>query len=219
MHMVRLRSRQARKRSWLTRSVPGVLGLLTLAAAPSYGQLAESIWEQHNPESSATIEHGDWQAVLDAYLITDDPSDVHLFDYGALQANTADRTRLGKYLDYLQELDPRQYARDEQMAYWINLYNAVTVRVVVDAYPVASILEIHEGEEANSGPWKDVHAIVAGNPLTLDNIEHDILRPIWQDNRIHYAVNCAAMGCPDLASEAFSSDNMERLLDQGAKRS
>ena len=93
----------------------------------------------------------------------------------------------------------------------------MTVRVVVNAYPVQSILEIHEGENAGTGPWKDIHAMVAGIPLTLDNIEHDILRPIWQDNRIHYAVNCAAMGCPDLASEAFSRDNTERLLNQGAK--
>lgn len=216
MHKTAVGSRQAQKTSWLSRVGLGVLGLLTLSGASCYGQAADNIWDKYDPANTATIDHDDWQAVLDAYLITDDPSGVHLFDYRALQANAADRQRLNGYLDYLQELDPRQYARDVQMGYWINLYNAVTVRVVVDAYPVESILQIHKGETPDSGPWKDIYAMVAGNPLTLDNIEHDILRPIWQDNRIHYAVNCAAMGCPNLASKAFSADNLERLLDQCA---
>ena len=217
MHTTEVKSRQARKKSWLCRVGLAVLGFVTLGGASCYGQAGDNVWNKYDSANTATIDHGAWQEVLDAYLITDDPSGVHLFDYRALQANTADRQRLNGYLDYLQELDPRQYARDVQMAYWINLYNAVTVRVVVDAYPVESILQIHKGEAPDTGPWKEVHATVAGNPLTLDNIEHDILRPVWQDNRIHYAVNCAAMGCPNLASEAFSADNLERLLDQGAK--
>lgn len=217
MHTTEVKSRQARKKTWLCRVGLAVLGLLTLGGASCYGQAADNIWNKYDSANTAKIDHSAWQEVLDAYLITDHPSGVHLFDYRALQANTADRQRLNGYLDYLQELDPRQYVRDVQMAYWINLYNAVTVRVVVDAYPVESILQIHKGETPDTGPWKEVHAMVAGNPLTLDNIEHDILRPIWQDNRIHYAVNCAAMGCPNLASDAFSADNLERLLDQGAK--
>jgi hypothetical protein len=195
----------------------GVFSLLALTVSLGYGQTPESVWDKSDATNTATIDHADWQAVLGTYLITSDPSGVHLFDYRALQANTADRQRLNRYLGYLQELDPRQYARDVQMAYWINLYNALTVRVVVDAYPVESILQIHNGETPDTGPWKDVHATVAGVPLTLDNIEHDILRPIWQDNRIHYAVNCASLGCPNLASEAFTAANLERLLDQCAK--
>ena len=195
----------------------GVLGLLTFAAPLGYGQTLESVWDKSDDTNTATIDHADWQAVLDTYLITDDPSGVHLFDYRALQANTADRQRLNRYLGHLQKLDPRQYSRDVQMAYWINLYNALTVRVVVDAYPVESILQIHSGETPDSGTWKDIHANVAGVPLTLDNIEHDILRPIWQDNRIHYAVNCASLGCPNLASEAFTAANLGPLMDQCAK--
>ena len=80
-----------RKRVRHSRSVLRVLGLFMLASTPSYGQPVESIWEQHDPASTATIDHSDWQAVLDAHLITDDPSGVHLFDYGALQTNSADR--------------------------------------------------------------------------------------------------------------------------------
>ena len=67
------------------------------------------------------------------------------------------------------------------------------------------------------GPWDDVHAKVAGLDLTLNNIEHGILRPIWRDNRIHYAVNCASYGCPNLSPTAFTVDNTEELLDAGAR--
>ena len=67
------------------------------------------------------------------------------------------------------------------------------------------------------GPWKDVNAKVAGEELTLDNAEHDILRPIWGDNRIHYAVNCASYGCPNLLPQAFTAANAEQLFEQGTK--
>ena len=195
----------------------GLLGLLALGGVSCGTPSAETSWADYDPTNSVRLDHSEWQALLDGYLITNDPSGVTLVDYAKLQANDADRERLVGYIGYLQELDPRQYAKDVQMAYWINLYNAVTLRVVLDEYPVESIKEIHEGLIPGTGPWGDVHAMVAGQPLTLDNIEHDILRPIWQDNRIHYAVNCASMGCPNLATEAYTADNLERLLEQGAR--
>ena len=191
----------------------GVLALVVSCAGPS----TDVAWDAHDPANPERLDHGEWQALLDAYLMTEDPSGVHLVDYAKLRANAADRARLGDYIDYLQGLDPRTYAKDVQMAYWINLYNAVTLRVVVDAYPVGSIKEIHEGLIPGTGPWRDIHASVAGHALTLDNIEHDILRPIWRDNRIHYGVNCASIGCPNLAAEAYTAENLERLLDQAAR--
>ena len=195
----------------------GVLGVLTLGVMSCAGPSTDVAWDAHDPANTARLDHGEWQALLDAYLITDDPSGVNLVDYAKLRANAADRARLAAYIDDLQALDPRQYAKDVQMAYWINLYNAVTLRVVVDAYPVESIKDIHEGLIPGTGPWRDIHASVAGHPLTLDNIEHDILRPIWRDARIHYGVNCASMGCPNLAPEAYTAENLERLLDQAAR--
>ncbi|WP_419861144.1 DUF547 domain-containing protein [Candidatus Palauibacter sp.] len=195
----------------------GLLGLLALGAMSCAGPSTDVAWDDHDPANPARLDHGEWQALLDAYLITDDPSGVHLVDYGKLRANAADRARLVGYIDGLQRLDPREYAKDVQMAYWINLYNAVTLRVVVDEYPVESIKDIHEGLIPGTGPWRDIHAMVAGHPLTLDNIEHDILRPIWRDSRIHYGVNCASIGCPNLAPEAYTAENLERLLDQAAR--
>ena len=201
------------------RRLPGLLalGLFALGAMSCAGPSTDVAWDDHDPANPTRLDHGEWQALLDAYLITDDPSGVYLVDYARLHANAADRGRLVGYIDDLQGLDPREYAKDVQMAYWINLYNAVTLRVVVDEYPVASIKDIHEGLIPNTGPWRDIHAMVAGHPLTLDNIEHDILRPIWRDSRIHYGVNCASIGCPNLAPEAYTAENLERLLDQAAR--
>jgi len=171
----------------------------------------------HDEASTATIEHGAWGEILDGYLHTDDPSGVHLFDYAGLQTNPADRSKLQSYLATLQGVDPRRYRRDEQMAYWINFYNALTVEVVLTEYPVDSIRDISSSILPNQGPWGDPYARLLGQELTLDNIEHDILRPIWQDPRIHYAVNCASIGCPNLAPRPYTADRMEEMLNESAR--
>ena len=134
-----------------------------------------------------------------------------------MKASAADRATLADYLAYLQSLDPRTFSRAEQKPYWVNFYNALTVQVVTDAYPVDSIKHIHESIlPIPTGPWGDVHAEVAGMELTLDDIEHGILRPIWKDPRIHYAVNCASLGCPNLAPKVYTASNMEAQLEAGA---
>ena len=211
------RTPHARGRCAFDSVLSSLIGLLALASASCTSPPDDHSWADHDAASNERIDHRDWQALLDIYLSTDDPSGVNLVDYRALQANVADQQRLAVYLDYLQGLDPRRYAKAEQMAYWINLYNALTVQVVLGEYPVDSIKQIHEGLIPLLGPWDDVHATVAGQELTLNNIEHDILRPIWRDNRIHYAVNCASIGCPNLSPEVYTAANLERMLDQGAR--
>ena len=178
-----------------------------------------SAWNASDEANAAPIDHGAWQEILNDYLRADD-SGVNRFDYAALKANAADAAKLAAYLANLQGLDPRKYSRAEQKPYWINFYNALTVKVVLDAYPVDSIRDISESwlnRRILKGPWEDLHAEVAGQELTLDNIEHGILRPIWRDNRIHYAVNCASYGCPNLSATAFTAANTETLLDAGAR--
>ena len=178
-------------------------------------------WDASDESNTVQIDHGAWQEILDGYLSIDD-SGINRVDYASLKASEADNAELSDYLAYLQGLDPRHYSRLEQKAYWINFYNALTVRVVVDAYPVDSIREISEsllavGGLIPIGPWGDVRASVAGLDLTLDDIEHGILRPIYRDNRIHYAVNCASIGCPNLLPAAYTAENMESQLEAGAR--
>jgi hypothetical protein len=174
-------------------------------------------WADHDNENAETIDHGEWQAILDGYLRTGDPSGIHLFDYGGLKANPSDRARLQGYLSHLEAVDPRLHSRDEQMAYWINFYNALTIETVVEDYPVDSIKKIHRGIVPLSGPWGDERATVAGQRLTLDNMEHDILRALWGDPRIHYAVNCASLGCPNLMPTVFTAANLEEMMDAAAR--
>ena len=176
-------------------------------------------WDVSDESNLAQIDHGAWQEILDTYLRSHSSGIVRV-DYAALKASAGDTAKLAEYLAHLQGLDPRDYSRAEQKAYWINFYNALTVHVVVEAYPVDSIREISDvtlGGLVSLGPWGDVRAEVVGLDLTLDDIEHGILRPIYRDDRIHYGVNCASLGCPNLPATVFTAANTERLLDAGAR--
>ncbi len=173
-------------------------------------------WDRSDEESVERIDHGAWQELLDRYVVARDTG-VNLVDYAGFARNGDDAAKLAAYLDDLQALDPLTLARAEQKAFWINLYNALTLQVVLSEYPVDSIKEIHEGIVPNAGPWQDPHAEVNGRSLSLDDIEHGILRPLWRDNRIHYGVNCAAYGCPHLVATAFTGANTDRLLDEAAR--
>ena len=214
MRFVQIKKSLTRARDRIMLGLLGV-ALLTGVAKAAPGSELLSAWEASVETNAESIDHSAWQGILDTYL-TSHPSGINRFDYAALKANAEDAARLAGYLTSLQELDPRHYSRQEQQAYWINFYNALTVRVVVDAYPVDSIRDIYQGW-LPLGPWDDVHAEVAGMPLTLNNIEHGILRPIWRDPRIHYAVNCASHGCPNLSPTVYTAANTETQLEAGAR--
>ena len=133
-----------------------------------------------------------------------------------------DKGALDGYIARLEKLPISDYGRNAQKACWINLYNALTVKVVLDHFPVKSIKDISLssglfGGLFGGGPWEAKLATVEGEKVSLDDIEHRILRPIWRDNRVHYAVNCASIGCPNLQAEPFTAENLERLLDRGAR--
>lgn len=208
------RPSRGRRRAAVPLAAVVAFGLVLACGPPA--PVALSGWDRSDEANAATIDHAAWQELLDGYVVASE-SGLNLVDYAGLAGRPADRAKLGGYLDYLQGVDPLAYSRAEQMAYWINLYNAVTVQVVLSEYPVDSIKEIHEGVVPNTGPWQDKHANVNGRDLSLDDIEHGILRPLWKDRRIHYGVNCAAYGCPHLLATAFTAANTEELLEQGAR--
>ncbi|NNG02978.1 MAG: DUF547 domain-containing protein [Inquilinus sp.] len=171
-------------------------------------------WLEHSPGSTTAVDHTVWDDLLARYLIAR-PDGINRFGYGAV--TDADRDALARYVDTLSATDPDGLARDAQFALWVNLYNALTIKVVLDHFPVDSIrdIDISPGLFAN-GPWGAKLLSIKGETLALDDIEHRILRPVWRDPRIHYAVNCAALGCPNLAPVAFRPDRTEALLGQGA---
>jgi hypothetical protein len=173
-------------------------------------------WQKHDAASSRKIDHGAWNGFLSKYLVAPHPSGVNRVRYGALSPE--DRTRLKNYLSALQALPISNYNRAEQKAYWINLYNALTVDVILSRFPVKSIRDINISPGFfTRGPWGAKLADIEGEKLSLDDVEHRILRPIWKDNRVHYAVNCASLGCPNLQPEAYAAENTEALLEKGAR--
>jgi len=171
-------------------------------------------WTANDPKSTATIDHSGWDRLLARYLKTD-ADGLNRFDYKGVSRE--DRAALKGYISRLARVPISTYARPEQRAYWINLYNALTVDVVLDHYPVASIRDIDISPGLFSdGPWGKALVAVEDTPLTLNDIEHRILRPIWRDPRIHYAVNCASVGCPNLAKKAYTAATLEPMLEAAA---
>jgi len=168
----------------------------------------------YRPGSRLEVDHSVWGDLLSRYLDDAHPSGVNRFDYAGVTA--ADRRRLRDYLEALESTDLAALDRDEQMAYWINFYNALTVEVILDHYPVDSIRDISL-PGSRGGPWKAPLVRVGGADLSLDDIEHGILRPIWADPRIHYAVNCASIGCPNLAPRPYTAARLEAMLEAAAR--
>ncbi len=166
-----------------------------------------------NADSEITINHSSWSRLLAAYI--EGKQGLNYFRYSAV--TPADRDALNSYLELLQSVIVTGLSKEQQYAYWINLYNALTIQEILDHYPLESIRDISYSL-FTSGPWKKKLVTVEGMKLSLDDIEHEILRPVFQDNRIHYAVNCASIGCPNLQAEAFTANNIETLLDDAARQ-
>jgi hypothetical protein len=141
--------------------------------------------------------------------------------YGRWRANSADRAALDQAIAAMSARRPSAMSRAEAFAFWANLYNAVTLKVVIDRYPVASIRDIKGSSwldpKAYTGPWRDQRVSVEGRPLSLDDIEHAIMRPGFKDPRVHYAVNCASYGCPNLMARAWRAETLEADLEDAAR--
>lgn len=117
---------------------------------------------------------------------------------------------LDRYLAVLSRTDPKTMTRDDQFAFYVNAYNAWTVKLILGAYP--NIKSIKELGTFFRSPWKKEIATIDGKTLTLDNIEHDILRPIFGDPRVHFVINCASKSCPVLASEPYEGKRLQQQL-------
>jgi len=155
-----------------------------------------------------------WGAILKKYAKTD-PEGLVRFNYEALKDSPQNMEKLVTYIDTLSAQKPSTFERKQAMSYWANLYNAVTVLVVVENYPVSSILKIRSG--LRPGPWKRKLVTVEGKKLSLDNIEHDIMRPTYKTPLVHYMVNCASIGCPNLKPTPWSVENFDAELDIAAR--
>lgn len=166
-----------------------------------------------DPESRVALDHGPWNRFLARHLVAG--AGTTLLRYGEIAE--ADRRALDAWIERLAGTDVGTLSRPEQKAFWINLYNGLTVQLVLENYPVDSIADISSGL-LSRGPWKRKLARVGGVGLSLDDIEHGILRAILGDPMIHYGVNCAALSCPPLMERAFRGADVDAMLAANAAR-
>ena len=168
---------------------------------------------------AAEPDHAAWDTLLSRY-VSESADGVNRVDYARWKANAPDRAALDGYIHALEAERPSTLPRNAQFAYWANLYNAETVNVVLARYPVRSIRDIRSeggGLKGLIGPWQTKVVTVEGRRLSLDEIESAILRPTFRDARVHYALNCASLGCPNLQRRAFQAATLDAELDAAAR--
>lgn len=140
-----------------------------------------------------------------------------LVDYKAIKAN---KEKLQDYLDLISKEKPADdWSKDEKMAFWINAYNAYTIKLIVDNYPVKSIKDLNPKVSIVyvSTIWDKKFFSIGGEKMSLNMIENRILRKM-DDPRIHFAINCASMSCPEMLNEAYEAKKLDKQLTQQAKK-
>jgi len=193
----------------IAKALGAALILTGALAAPALAGV-DDIWRAHDPASTITLDHRPWDRFLARYVRLD-AAGIARVAYRRVSA--ADRAELARYITALEKAPVHALRRDQQFAYWVNLYNAATVRLILDHYPIHSIRRIG----LFSGPWRRKLVTVEGRKLSLDDIENRILRPLWRDPRVHYALNCASVGCPNLAGKAWRAATRDAMLDAAAR--
>lgn len=191
---------------------------LTSVSMPALATFSKNLWPLwviNNPMSIKRISHDDWQAFLSKHVSTDDEG-INVIDYSHLKK--ADIALLDRYITDMSQVEINDYNRQEQLAFWINLYNALTVKTVASYYPVGSVEEVNISPGMFSvGPWGAPLVSVNGQRLSLDDIHNRIIRPVWNDQRTHYALNNACIGAPNLSKKAYHGDTLEEQLNRSAR--
>ena len=194
------------------------LSLISLSACASVERLAIPKNELVNSAlrqvgQQEKVNHTQWDQFLRTYTRKDNDGVVRV-DYADI--SSADRAMLKSYIHKLEILQTDDLSKDAQLAYWANLYNAQTVDVILDNYPTDSIRNIKDGF-FDLGPWENKRLTVAGRSTSLHDIEHGIVRPLWKgEPNIHYILNCAAAGCPNLGQGAFTAENIQERMHAAA---
>ena len=158
------------------------------------------------PGQASTVNHEIWAELLGKYV---KPGGV---DYTGFKK---EEERLDQYLKVLENMDPEKLPRNEQYAYYINAYNAWTIKLILSGYP--EVESIKDFGSILQSPWQKKWVRVNGNVITLDHVEHDILRPRYKDPRVHFAINCSAVSCPPLRAEPYLADTLDQQLDNSTR--
>jgi hypothetical protein len=156
--------------------------------------------------ASVTVDNSVYAGLMKKYV------NEGVVDY---QGFKNEESKLDQYLKVLEKTDSSKLSRNEQFAFYINAYNAWTIKLILSGYPGAK--SIKEFGTIFKSPWKKKLARIDGDLVTLDYIEHGILRPKYKDPRVHFAINCASKGCPPLRSEPYRGDVLDQQLNEMAR--
>ena len=161
--------------------------------------------------SSKPIDHTIFNSLLQKHVTSEGFVNYKGFIQDSVQFN--------QYLTLLKANHPNKeyWSREEQLAYWINAYNAFTIKLIMNHYPVKSIKDIKNGIPFINSVWDIKFIKIEDKTYDLNNIEHDIIRKEFNEPRIHFAVNCASYSCPQLRNEAFVAERLEEQLEEQAK--
>jgi Protein of unknown function, DUF547 len=191
----------------------GSAAIIGASLAPDVSAAASAL-DAFAPNGSGGFDHSAFDSVLDGAVIPD-AQGYNRVNYKTLKGKSAALTAA---LAQMQAASPSNFSKAEAKAFWINLYNAKTLDVVLDKYPVTSIKKINLGGGGlfGSGPWSAKILNVERQDLSLDDVEHRILRALFKDPMTHYALNCASYSCPNLAARAYTAANMAKLMQANA---
>ncbi len=160
-------------------------------------------------QEMAIPDHSAWTELLDLYV-----TETGKVNYKGF---IEDKVRLEEYLNTLSSFPPGENWRtQDKLAYWINAYNAFTVKLIVDNYPLKSIKDIANGLPMINSPWDIKFFKIGETDFDLNTIEHEILRKQFDEPRIHFAINCASFSCPRLRNEAYETEKLEEQLEEQA---
>lgn len=183
----------------------------------SYASLQKNLWPQWevtNPLSTAVISHKTWNDFLKCHVLTNEEG-INLLNYASFSKE--DLNAIQQYIQEMAAIDITTYNRREQLAYWINVFNALTIQTVASFYPISDIKEINLSPGLFSkGPWEGTLIHIKNAPLSLDDINNRIIRPIWNDPRTHYALTDATLGAPNIANHAYDGAHIEEQLNEAA---
>ncbi len=191
-----------------------VMGVSLSNAHATVEMELNSFWDDREPQSLINVDNTAFREILERYVATDHPSGIARFNYEAF--SVSDKAKLEQYLEYLQFLEPRQLNDPEAKAYWINLYNAATLNLMIEEYQDGDTdgFRVIRSDRIASRPWRRNIITIAQQKLSLEDILNTVIRPMYKDPRVHFALFFCSLGGPNMPTEVFEGENNEELLNK-----
>lgn len=200
-----------KSKNWVVYLVMSTLLWVVCLAEAAVPMKPIDFWNDSEPTSLIDLDHSAFEDILKKYVSTDHPSGIARFNYRAV--TQADNAKLSEYLTYLQFMEPRQLSEPEAKAFWLNLYNAATLNLILQAFIDNRNVSKIMARGLPARRWRQDIVTVAQQDMSLEDILNGVIRPLYKDPRVHYAVFFCTLGGPDIPTQVLKGDNNEELLN------